>query len=201
MRNSSHSDISMWRTFWIMVEYIPSHWWGRTQWRNSRSVCNTCSREVPHLKRFQAVSKFWASLCNDITYWHDPVKVMHIYVHKYPVEPAYPFQFLISSEMLSYLVKIFLHWGWKVFGNGMSVVTWEAQCVRSSDWFFITYREKCFVIDLGLNLGGIISSRGVTFICPTHPVHEKGNVLWRRKMNRLFVLNSILDISVRQRVN
>ena len=124
MRNSSHSDISMWRTFWIMVEYIPSHWWGRTQWRNSRSVCNTCSREVPHLKRFQAVSKFWASLCNNFTYWHDPVKVMHIYVHKYPVEPAWiPISvpnliwnaFIPGQDLLALRLKSL--WEWDVCRN------------------------------------------------------------------------------------
>ena len=26
-----------------------------------------------------------------------------------------------------------------------------------------------------------------------HPVHEEGNVLWRRKVNRLFVLYSVLQ--------
>ena len=107
-----------------MVEYIPSHWWGRTQWRNSRSVCNTCSREVPHLKRFQAVSKFWASLCNNFTYWHDPVKVMHIYVHKYPVEPAWiPISvpnliwnaFIPGQDLLALRLKSL--WEWDVCRN------------------------------------------------------------------------------------
>ena len=56
-----------------------------------------------------------------------------------------------------------------------------------------TYRKKCLIVDLGLHLGKLEKKMENPKTCVAHPIHEKGNVLWGRKVNRLFVLYSVLQ--------
>ena len=119
----------------ILWQILPFHLSSQTLWRNSRSACSRCSHEVRRLKSLlelvQVITKAetclltWSGQNDEHIREQIPCRAWRYN----SIQNIFQKSEKISRDWLNcsfdYLVRIFLHCGWKVFGNGMSVVTFN----------------------------------------------------------------------------
>ena len=128
----NHWSLKSWDFLW---QILPFHLSSQTLWRSSRSACSRCSHEVRRLKSLlelvQVITKAetclltWSGQNDEHIREQIPCRAWRYN----SIQCIFQKSEKISRDWLNcnfdYLVRIFLHCGWKVFGNGMSVVTFN----------------------------------------------------------------------------